>query len=39
MYGQMSHTLKAFNIIIKTPFYLVKINKGTNKKYICNMLY
>ena len=35
MYGQMGHTLKAF-IIIKTPFYLSKINKRMNKKYICN---
>ena len=26
MYGQMSHTLKAF-IIIKTPLYLLKINQ------------
>ena len=25
-YGQMGHTLKAFIIIIKTPFYLLKIN-------------
>ena len=32
MYG---HTLKAF-IIIKAPFYLLKINKRTNKKYLCN---
>ena len=32
------HTLKAFIIIIKTPFYLLKINKRTNKKYICNTL-
>ena len=37
MYGQMSHTLKAF-IIIKTPFYLLKINKKTNKKYLCDAL-
>ena len=37
MYGQMDHTLKAF-IIIKTPFYLLKINKRTNKKYISNTL-
>ena len=27
----MGHTLKTF-IIIKTPFYLLKINKRTNKK-------
>ena len=36
MYG---HTFKAFIIIIiiiKTPFYLLKINKRTNKKYLCN---
>ena len=35
------HTLKAFIIIIiiiKTPFYLLKINKRTNKKYICHTL-
>ena len=38
MYGQIGHTLKAF-IIIKTPVYLLKINKKTNKKYICNTLY
>ena len=30
------HTLKAFNIIIKTPFYLLKINKRANNKYLCN---
>ena len=38
MYGQMGHTLKAFIIIIiiKTPFYLLKINKRANKKYLCN---
>ena len=35
MYGKMGHALKAF-IIIKTPFYLLKINKKTNKKYLCN---
>ena len=33
----MGHTLKSF-IIIKTPFYLLKINKSTNKKYVCNTL-
>ena len=38
MYGQMGHTLKAFIIIIKTPFYLLKINKRMNKKYLCNAL-
>ena len=36
MYGQMGHALKASIIIIKTPFYLLKINKRTNKKYLCN---
>ena len=30
------HTLKAFIIIIKTPFYLLKIIKRTKKKYLCN---
>ena len=37
MYGQMSHTLKAF-IIIKIPFYLLKIKKKTNQKYISKTL-
>ena len=37
MYGQMVHTLKGF-IIIKTPLYILKINKRANKKYICNTL-
>ena len=32
-----SHTLKSF-IIIKTPFYPLKINKKRNKKYLCNAL-
>ena len=36
MYGQMVHTLKAVTIIMKTPFYHLKINNRTNKKYICN---
>ena len=36
MYGQMGHTFKAFIIIIKTPFYLLKINKKTSKKYLSN---
>ena len=38
MYGQMGHTLKAFIIIIiiKTPSYLLKINKRTNKTYLCS---
>ena len=35
MYGQMGHTLKAF-FIIKTPIYLLKINKRMNEKYPCN---
>ena len=38
MYGQMSHTLKAF-IIIKTTFYLLNNDKRTNKthfyRHIC----
>ena len=33
---KLGHTFKAFIIIIKTPFYLLKINKRTNKKYPCN---
>ena len=33
--AQFSHTFKAF-IIIKTQSYLLKINKRTNKKYICD---
>ena len=36
MYGQIGHTLKAFIIIVKTPFYLLKFNKIANKKYLCN---
>ena len=39
MYGEMGHTLQAFINIIKTPFYLLKINKRTNKKYIYNEPY
>ena len=31
----MGHTFKAF-IIIKTPSYLLKINKRTIKKYLCD---
>ena len=27
-----------YYIIIKTPFYLLKINKETNKKYLSNAL-
>ena len=34
--AKCGHTLKTFIIIIKTPFYLLKINKKTNKKYLCN---
>ena len=31
------HLFKVFIIIIiKTPFYLLKINKKTNKKYLCD---
>ena len=30
------HTFKAFIIIIKTLSYLLKINKRTNKKYLCD---
>ena len=37
MCGQMGHKLKSF-IIIKTPFYPLKINKKTNKKYLSNGL-
>ena len=32
---KLSHTFKVF-IIIKTPSYLLKINKRTNKKYLRN---
>ena len=35
MYGQRSYILKAF-IIIKTLSYLLKINKRTKKKYLCD---
>ena len=28
------HTFKAFIIVIKTPSYLLTINKKTNKKYL-----
>ena len=36
--AKWGHTLKVFIIIIvvKTPFYLLKINKRTNKKYLRN---
>ena len=33
--NKWGHTFKAF-IIIKTPSYLLKINKRTNKKYLCD---
>ena len=33
--AKRGHTFKAFIIImIKAPFYLLKINKRTNKKYL-----
>ena len=33
--AKWGHIFKAFIIIIiKTPFYLLKINKRTNKKYL-----
>ena len=32
--AKWGHTFKAFVIIIKTTFYLLKINKRTNKKYL-----
>ena len=31
--AKWDHTFKAF-IIIKTPFYLLKINKRTNQNYL-----
>ena len=31
--AKWGHTFKDFMIIIKTPFYLLEINKRTNKKY------
>ena len=34
--AKWGHTLKAFIIIIKTLSYLSKINKRTNKKYLCD---
>ena len=34
--AKWGHTLKAIIIIIKTSSYLLKINKRTNKRYICN---
>ena len=32
--AKLGHTFKAFIIIIKTPSYLLKIDKRTNKKYL-----
>ena len=32
--AKWGHTFKAFMIIIKTSFYLLKINKRINKKYL-----
>ena len=32
--AKWGHTFKAFIIIIKTPSYLLKINKRTNKKFL-----
>ena len=35
--AKLGHTFKAFIIIIiKVPFYLLKINKRTSKKYFCD---
>ena len=34
--AKWGHTFKDFIIIIKTLFYLLKINKGTTRKYFCN---
>ena len=34
--AKWGHTLKALIVIIKTPSYLLKINKRTNKKYLHN---
>ena len=33
---KLGHRFKAFIIVIKTPSYPLKINKRTNKKYLCN---
>ena len=33
--AKIGHKCKAF-IIIKTPYYLLKINKRTNKIYLCD---
>ena len=32
--AKLGHIFKAFIIIIKTPSYLLKINKRINKKYL-----
>ena len=32
--AKLGHAFKAFIINIKIPFYLLKINKRTNKKYL-----
>ena len=32
--AKWGHTFKAFVIIIKTPFYLLKFSQRTNKKYL-----
>ena len=34
--AKWDHTFKVFIIIIKKPFYLLKINKRTNKNYLCD---
>ena len=34
MYGQMGPYIQDFYYYIKTPFYVLKINKRTNKKYL-----
>ena len=34
--AKLGHTFKAFITIIKTLSYLLKINKRTNKKYLCD---
>ena len=38
--AKWGHSFKAFIIIIiKTPFYLLKINKRTNKKYLRDSIF
>ena len=34
--AKIEHTLKAFIVIIKTQSYLLKIDRSTNKKYLCD---